>query len=156
MSVRRSTDADLLASDRKLLQTLEEWGWFVIKVGASDSLPAFAYSLGLYERFKHPEIVLFGLDFEIMHRLINDAGKRIRQGQTYEDRHRYNDLLDGHECEFRRVDPRRYDGLLNYAVWYYRSQPFPALQLVWPDSQGHFPGESGFDEKFTKVQPCLD
>jgi len=36
----------------------------VIKVGADDAEPAFAYSLELYEMFQHPELILFGLDLD--------------------------------------------------------------------------------------------
>jgi len=43
--VRHSTDADLSERDAKLLKALEQWGWFVTKVSASDSDPAFAYSI---------------------------------------------------------------------------------------------------------------
>jgi len=75
---RHSTDTGLTERDVDLLKTLEKWGWFVTKVGAGDSESAFAYSMGLYENFHHPEIVLFGLDLEVMHRLINNAGSRIR------------------------------------------------------------------------------
>ncbi len=35
--VRLSTDAGLKEFDQKLLKTLEEWGWFVLSVGAGDS-----------------------------------------------------------------------------------------------------------------------
>jgi hypothetical protein len=59
---RHSTDVGPDEKDVKLLETLEKWGWFVTKVGAGDGEPAFAYSMGLYENFHHPEIVLFGLD----------------------------------------------------------------------------------------------
>src|SRR5437016_1622877 len=78
---RHSTDAGLDEKDVKLLETLEKWGWFVTKVGAGQGEPAFAYSMGLYENFHHPEIVLFGLDLEVMHRLINNAGSQIRDGR---------------------------------------------------------------------------
>ena len=128
--VRRSTDADLDANDKALLTKLERWGWYVIKVGASESAPSFAYSLGLYENFKHPEIIIFGLDFEIMHQIINDAGKHIREGQKYADGERYGDLLRNYACEFRRVNPSRYRGFLNYTLWYYGDAQFPALQLI--------------------------
>ena len=153
--VRRSTDDDLSERDARLLQTLEQWGWFVTKVGGTDSEPPFAYSMGLYENFKHPEIILFGLDFEVMHRLINGAAKRIQQGQRYAERHRYDDLIEGYPCEFHKVNPSRYDGLLNYAIWYYRGEAFPALQLIWPDSAGLFPWEDGFAESVRKKQPIL-
>jgi len=153
---RRSTDAGLDAKDVKLLETLEKWGWFVIKVGAGDSEPAFAYSLGLYENFNHPEIILFGLELEGMHRLINDAAERIKKGQRYDECRRYDDLLEGYQCEFRKVNPSHYDGLLNYTLWYYKNARFPVLQLVWPDLQGLFPWENGFDESYRKDQPTLE
>ena len=43
---RRSTDTDLNAGDKELLTTLEEWGWYVLKVGAEETTPQFAYSIG--------------------------------------------------------------------------------------------------------------
>jgi len=135
---------------------LEEWGWFVMKVFTTDSEPAFAYSLGLYERFKHPEIILFGLDLDVMHRLINDAAEQIRQGERYEVGRRYDDLLAGYGCEFRQVDSKHCRRLLTYAFWYYKGSAFPALQLIWPDPEGRFPWDAGFEERFRSFQPNLD
>jgi hypothetical protein len=112
--------------------------------------------MGLYENFHHPEIVRFGLELEVMHRLINDAGSRIREGQKYEEGQRYNDLLQSPPCAFRRVNPNRYDGRLNYAIWYYEGSNFPVLQLVWPDKEGLFPWDGGFDERITNNQPSLE
>ena len=43
-----------------MLLRLETHGWYVIKVGVGDGESAFAYSLGLSERFGHPELILFG------------------------------------------------------------------------------------------------
>jgi hypothetical protein len=88
----RSTDSGLDEHETKLLETLEKWGWFVTKVGAGDVEPAFAYSMGLYENFHHPEIVVFGLNLDLMHRLINFACERIREGQKYEEGQEYGDF----------------------------------------------------------------
>jgi hypothetical protein len=152
---RHSTDAGLDEEDVKFLQILEKSGWFVTKVGAGDGEPAFAYSIGFYENFHHPEIILFGLDLDVMHRLINDAGARIREGQKFEDGQKYGDLLPSYPCAFRRVNPAHYHGLLHYAIWYYESSHFPVLQLVWPDKDGLFPWDVGFDERFRNDQPSL-
>jgi hypothetical protein len=57
--------------------------------------PRFAHSMGLYENFHHPEIVVFGLNLDLMHRLINFAGERIREGQKYEEGQEYGDFLEG-------------------------------------------------------------
>jgi len=154
--VRRSTDSNLNVADKKLLATLEQWGWYVLKVGAGESTPPFAYSVGLYEHFKHPEIIILGLDLDTMHHLINDAGKQIRLGHHYESGHKYSDLLAHYECEFRSVAPGRYDRFLNYALWYYGGLHFPALQLVWPDRHGRFPWEQHFDKRFREDQVVLE
>jgi Domain of unknown function (DUF4262) len=98
------------------LKRWSRWGWFVTKVGAGEFNPAFAYSIGLYEHFGHPEIILFGLDLEIMHRLINDAAKQIQHGHRYRENHKYGDLLNGYDCEFRALTSDHYDELLNYAL----------------------------------------
>jgi hypothetical protein len=143
--VLRSTDPELTDFDKKVLPTLEQWGWYVISVAAE---PSFSYSIGLFEHFEHPEIILFGLGSKRGHRIINDAGRHIRDGCKYEVGVRYTDLLKDYECEFRRVDPARYDGHLNYALHYYRGSAFPTIQLVWPDPHGRFPWDSNFEERF--------
>lgn len=150
--VRLSTDDDLTDFDKKVLPTLEEWGWYVISVADK---PVFSYSVGLFEHFKHPEIILFGLDSNTSHGLINDAGKRVREGYKYATGCRYGELLKDYDCEFRHVDPARYEGYLNYALHYYRGSAFPAIQLIWPDEQGRFPWESNFDERFRADQILL-
>ena len=153
--VRRSNDDGLDERDRTLLEKLEEWGWFVIKVGAGRSEPAFAYSMGLYQTFGHPELIVFGLDFDTMHQLINDVGARIQRGECIRDGQVDENLLDGYRCVFRSVNKRHYDQFLCYAGWYYRGWEFPALQLIWPDMSGKLPWECGFDERYAADQPML-
>jgi Domain of unknown function (DUF4262) len=152
---RHSTDLGLSDRDRELLGRLEAHGWYVIKVGAGGNEPAFAYSLGLYEKFGHPELILFGLDLDTMHQLINDAGEQIRSGRRYEDGQQYIDLLDDFPCVFRLVRPEEYDGHLTYSQWFYRGSEFPALQMVWPDMNSRFPWDADFDERYRQDQPAL-
>ena len=37
--------------------------------------------------------------------------------------------------------------------WFYEGEDVPVLQLVYPDLEGHFPHEDGFDRRFE--QPML-
>ena len=97
---RRSGDADIDERDRNLLLRLERHEWFVMKVGAGDGEPAFAYSLGLFENFNHPEISLFGLDLDTMHTLINDVGELVRSGQRFDAGDTSDRLLDGFTVGF--------------------------------------------------------
>jgi hypothetical protein len=152
---RRSGDADIHERDRNLLLRLERHGWFVMKVGAGDGAPAFAYSLGLFENFNHPEIILFGLDLETMHTLINDVGELVRSGQRFAAGDTSDQLLDGFTCAFRPVAKSQYGAHVTYTVWYYGNEEFPVLQLVWPDMNGRFPWDGEFDERYRPDQPDL-
>lgn len=60
---------------------IQAHGWHVVKVMADASGPAFAYSIGLFETFKHPEVLLFGFEPDLMHCIINNVGSEIRNGK---------------------------------------------------------------------------
>ena len=71
--------------DRNVLNKRQEHRWFVTIISEDGEGPGFAYSFGLYEEFQHPEIIIFGLAPEVMHRLIDDVGKQIQNGTRYGD-----------------------------------------------------------------------
>jgi hypothetical protein len=152
---RQSTDSGLSEHERNVLQRLEATGWFVNKIAEDGEGPGFAYSFGLYERYRHPEIIIFGLPLDTMHRLINDIGKQVSGGKQYGDGDQSRDLLEDYTCVFRRVNPLRYRSTLTWTVWYYQSASFPALQLFWPDKAGRFPWDQGCSESFRAMQPDM-
>ena len=152
---RHSTDPGLSEHDRSVLRRREEHGWFVNKILPDDKGPGFVYSFGLYEEFQHPEIIIFGLDLAIMHRLINDLCSQLRKGTRYSQGDVTRDLLKGYSCAFRRVNPLRYRETCTWAVWFYEHSNFPTLQLFWPDKENKFPWEPGFDESIRSMQPDL-
>lgn len=75
---RHSTDPNLSEHEISILQRRERHGWFVNCVAEDASGPGFAYSFGVYKEFGHPEIIIFGLPEETVHRLINDVGKQVQ------------------------------------------------------------------------------
>ena len=80
------------------------------------------------------------------------TGRVFRPGDSTDD------LAQGFTCSFMPIAIEHYQQYLGYAIWFYRSlkQPFPALQLVWPDKQGRFPWESDYDQKFFRLQKLLN
>jgi hypothetical protein len=152
---RHSTDSGLTEHERDVLRKLETSGWLVNKIAEDEEGPGFAYSFGLYERYRHPEIIIFGLPPDIMHRLINDIGKQVASGKGYSDGDETRDLLEDYACVFRRVNPLRYKETLTWATWFYESSYFPALQLFWPDKAGQFPWDPGCSESCRRRQPDM-
>jgi len=50
------------AQERKeILKNIEEYGCHLILIEGDNYCPAFVYSIGLYQKFGHPEIICFGL-----------------------------------------------------------------------------------------------
>jgi len=152
---RHSTDSDLDEHEASVLRRREEHGWFVNLIAEDESEPRFAYSFGLYEEFRHPEIIICGLPEETMRQLINDVGARVRSGTEYGAGDRTGDLIEGYTCMFRGVNPLRYDRTCTWAVWFYGNRSFPTLQLFWPDKQNRFPREPEFSEQLRHCQPDL-
>ena len=71
------------ARDRKVITDVEEFGWHVAMIPEDDGGAGFAFSIGLYKNFNHPEIVIIGLGIETMHGMINVIGEEVREGRPF-------------------------------------------------------------------------
>jgi len=141
-------------TDRELLDHVRTYGWHVVAVPDDEVGPGYVFSVGLHHTFGHPEVVVFGLGTEMLYELINKVGAAVRDGFRFEPGHRHDGLLEGHPCIFQPVAPALCTEYLGTADWFYGA-PYPALQLVWPDEQGRFPWEVGFDPALVNLQPAL-
>lgn len=142
--------------DRQVLRDVAESGCHVVGVLADETGPAFAYSIGLYHNYDHPDILIFGLEHTLMQSLINCMRDLIREGGRFVPGSRYPDIIEGFDCEFRAVHPSHYRELLGYARWFYPDDEFPVVQCVWPDKQGRFPWQPDFEPRFLPQQPICD
>ena len=124
---------------------IQRHGWHVVKVLADDSGPAFAYSIGLFQTFHHPEILMFGFEPDLMHRVINTVGEEVRSGKTFGSDQQSDDILHGYEVEFKSVLPQFFDDLVGTALAYYGGPLFPLLQCVLPDKEHRFPWDGECD-----------
>jgi hypothetical protein len=121
---------------------------------AFDDSPSFAYTVGLEETFRHPELVVSGLDYEMSQRVLKDLIDLIRSGAG----------LTGEDClqsagSFTVLPvavPQPVAGsYLKEAAEYYGDCPFRALQVLWPDEEGRFPTEESCSEQFRLRQVVL-
>ncbi|HEU4391140.1 MAG TPA: DUF4262 domain-containing protein [Blastocatellia bacterium] len=142
-------------SEQKLLDDVAEYGWHVMKVLDQDGAPGWAYSIGLYRNFAHPEILVFGLDIDLMHAMINSIGEEARSGRTFGVDLKYPGLIEAYSCTFKMVDPVWYEVFLGFATWFYHGSRFPVLQCFWPDFDANFPWEPDFSEELRRAQPML-
>ncbi len=153
--VRTLADAGLDDSDRKLLHDVEDVGWHVVLIPPEEGKPGWAFSIGLFHSFGHPEVVVFGLPLELLGAVVNGVGEEVQAGKRFEAGQEHPDILEGVRCAFRPVDEGWYRPFLGYARWFYQGSEFPALQCLWPDKKQRFPWEPEFNEGWRWAQPLL-
>jgi hypothetical protein len=152
---RAATEEGLDEADRKLIADVERVGWHVVLIPEQDGTPGWAFSIGLWRSFGHPEFVVFGLPLELSGQVINALGQRARAGETFAAGADAVDLLAGVRCTFRRAQRRWYPPFLGYARWYYRGDEFPVLQCIWPDKKQRYPWDAEFKREWLWAQPLL-
>jgi len=141
---------------QRTVSDIEKFGLSVILIQATDYLPSFAYSIGLWQKFDHPEIICFGLSTETLHSLINDVAEMVKNGGTIEAGKQYPDFFESGGAEFIMVDGRNLPDYFGTAIDFYDSSVFSALQLVWTDRNNKFPWDEGFEKEYVYKQPLLD
>ena len=132
-----------------------EFGWHVLNVFETDDTPGWAFSIGLYKTFNHPEIIVFGLNDDLMHSVINYIGEEVREGKSFREDGLYPDLIEAYSCTFKSVNQIWYQPFLGYANWFYQDHAYPVLQCIWPDKNTRFPWESEFNPDWVWAQPLL-
>lgn len=155
----KGKEHNCISKDELLVQTktnIDKYGLQVIMVSGSSYSPSFAYSVGLFDTYKQPEIICFGLPDKLGHEIINEVADLIKNGENIKTYTNYDNIFKGSRAEFLSVDERNIDDYFGAALNYYEKTKFPAVQLVWTDRNDKFPWEEDFEEKFLYYQPLLD
>jgi len=142
--------------DNKVLQDIATHGWHVVMIEATDYLPGFAYTVGLWKNYQHPELISFGLSVKTLHSILNIGGDIAKSGQQFSINKSYDEFFESSPTQILKVDKRNIADYFGYAIWFYNQEAFPALQLVWTDRNNKFPWDSGYEKEFEHKQPLLD
>lgn len=123
-------------SEAVIREHVREHGWHACMIEEDDQGAGFLYSIGVFETWKQPEIILFGLPPPLAHALVTAAVDRIRDGGTLPLGSPVAGILETGSVVFQEVHPSQYREYFGYALWYYDGPKFPALQCVLPDQAG--------------------
>lgn len=143
------------ASERKVLEDIAEYGWHCVHIFAEGDLPPYAFTVGVFETYKHPELIIFGLPREVAHQVLDLAVRALRSGAITDLSLPSDELLNGYPCVFVQVPESEYFEHVGYDRWYYEGNAFPLYQIVWPSRERKFPWHPDASEEFRRVQPVL-
>jgi hypothetical protein len=139
---------------------IENYGCVIVTL-ASDrraKKPALAYTVGLTERFRHPELLLFGLTRDaslvVMSTLVR-VYVRPAFGVPLDTP--LPPIIEGLTLIAKPADVERAKthARIAYARCKQVKHPFRVDQLVWPDARNHFPWHSRYDRRYATIQPPL-
>lgn len=131
---------------------IARYGWAVTMVPDDEEGPGFAYTIGLWQRFSHPELLMQGLPLEVMFGVLNIAGERIRSGERLSVGLIDPELLEEAACGYRAVPKEKHGEYMGAAVRHYGHDDFEALQILWPDAQLRLPDTDACDDEIRLVQ----
>ena len=136
------------------LDKVERFGWAAELIDSEQQSTSFAYTVGLCDTMKFPEIIVVGLKQKTAHFALKYAVEKMQSGVDL-TAGRVRDIVGEVEVEFRPVSQKWFRHIMCRADWYYGygESLIPALQLIYPDLEGRFQWEPGFAEYFR--QPLL-
>ncbi len=131
---------------------VKEYGWLCMNV--YPNLPhqcEFSYSIGFYETFKLPEVIVFGLDKAVAHGFLREVFNLYSDGKDVPVNTRVEDIANNdYSVIFHEVSKEHYLEFFGNACTHYGSTDFPVLLLSLPDKNNVFPWESGYQGQMPK------
>ena len=147
----QATDAE----EQKLLDDIREYGWHCIGVVGDHKHEPFTYTIGLFQSYGHPELLVYGLPRDIAHSVLAIAAEAAATGTPIDLDKPTDMLLEGYPCVFVPVPLVQYAEHVGFARWYYAGDSFPVQQVVWPSKDGLFPWHPHASLTLRAMQPVL-
>jgi len=111
----------------------------------ADRSPSFCYSTGIYATFGIPEIFISSLPQNLSHGLIESYVDKYKSVDSIPYGKRIDDLTERFPVYLIEVQTDKLTDYVLSSVRFYKDKDFKYVQLVYPDTKGHFPGDKGYD-----------
>jgi Domain of unknown function (DUF4262) len=148
----------MTSEDDEIAASVSKHGWHAISV--TDHSPEFIYTCGLLTTFRHPELIVFGLETREAYSIVAVMVQELRSGRSFTEPGTFDNVLEGWPVAVRKVHPTQHELYLGYAMGHCRHTGNPgglvATQVFWPDKQGRFPFDVGCNLDVYRLQPRLD
>lgn len=142
-------------SEREFVAKVRESGFFSTSVVGDDEGPGFSFTTGFWVSARQPELIMFSVKHEIAHDVFWDLFRDAKAKKAIPLGRKTDQLFANLPAYAFPVAKRFYADHLGRSRWFYGGDGFPCIQIVWPDREGVFPWEPGFDPEFADDQPDL-
>jgi hypothetical protein len=141
--------------ERKVIADIAKFGWHCVHIHGEGELVEYTFTVGLFQTYKHPELMIFGIPSKVSHQILTIAADAAKSGEPLELTQPTKALLEGYPCCFAEVPKTEYREYVGFAGWYYEGDGFPLYQIVWPARSGQFPWDRLASTEFRRAQPVI-
>jgi len=143
------------AAEQKVIDDVAKYGWHCVNILPEGEHGPFSFTVGLSHTYKHPELIIFGLQGDVAHQILNIAVEAIQCGHPFDPSSPTEELLEGYPCVFVAVPEAAYYENVGFCRWFYEGNDFSLCQIVWPSRDGLFPWHPAATASFRANQPVL-
>jgi hypothetical protein len=140
---------------RSLLAEADQYGNAVVQVAGDEHGAPYAFTVGAWRRFGVAEAVVVGLPPEMSSVLLPAYVDRAVDGVRFRPGTVYDGFFEGVSVAFEQVHKGYYPEFLGSAFLLYAKGEFPAVQIIVPTPQGHWPWHKDAPPGFAQWQPVL-
>lgn len=141
-------------SERQLLDDVAEYGWHCIHIMEEGEQVGYSFTVGMYQTFGHPELIIFGLSSRVSHQILSIFADAAQAGTPLDLSQPTDALIDHYSCCFAEVPLSEYYEHVGFARWYYQETTFRFTRLCGRPSPACFPG-TPVSAEFRAAQPVL-
>ncbi len=130
----------------KVNENIDKYGFHITYVLEDEKGPSFCYSTGLFKNYKIPEIFISGLSQNLSFDLVGDYAEKFKE-KTVPINLKINSPTEYFEFQilFIEVDNKNLEKYVYSSNRFYGEKKYKYLQLIYPDTKGLFPNESGYN-----------
>lgn len=129
---------------KKVDDHIKEYGYHSTFV-FDKTLPSFCYSTGIFRNFNIPEIFISSLPENLSFEIVHNYVKYFKGTSDIPLNTKIDNLIDRFPVILIEAPISKLTEYVLTSFRFYKKDAFKYLQLVYPDPQGHFPNDKGYD-----------
>ena len=136
---------------KKVKDNVAKYGWHVTGVFQGEDTPPFTYTVGAWDQAL-PELLIVGLPYQSGGAILNDILNAARKGLELKEGVAYTEFAN-FPLYLKALTLEQAQGWTTMAFTYHTKgkgkanskDPFLVMQVVYPDRQGRYPWDDGYD-----------
>lgn len=138
------TDEQIKEYLEKLEKNIEKYGYQLTNISSSDS-PDFCYSTGIYRTFNIPELFISSLPQGLCAEIVENYVVAFKNGKEIPLNQSLDFLNDRFPVYLIEVPVENLVEHVLSSIRIYGNEDYKYLQVIYPDTEGNYPNDEGYD-----------